>query len=319
MLMCLLSLTSSIDNVVKKISYSNSNKNAKKQNKTPTLSIKDVVDGNHTKKDIINSIRVLSPIFDNLKNVQNYFNHFNYQNKRVLVAFDINKKGSKNWCIFETLKILFNYIKSNPAYPLYEQINPDYHKIFFDVDVKHPEDIINFNFNVYKQKIENELNTILNNKLRFVWLNSTGITLSKKKKISYHLIIPNVSCSNYQNEQLMNYLNTKLGTKYLDYVYKDSQCFRMWNCSKFSENRPLKNLNKGTFNDTLINIYRENVEKINPKIQLKEEPKSVKSNVYSKDWISVPNNEYLMANFEPSKYQINVYSRSHCGTSLACL
>jgi hypothetical protein len=231
-----------------------------------------------------------------------------------LVAFDIRNSFTKNYCFFETIQQLYKFIRNNKNFPLYEHIDEINHKLFFDVDIKDKKLIKSFNFVKYKNELEQELKNILNNKnLKFCWLNS-----SCPEKISYHLIVPNVSCSNHQNQQIKNYLNNKLNCYYLDNVYKTNQLFRMWNCSKFGQNRPLRIIdNQFNFKDTLINIYSNNIEKINPKIILENEPIKFNSNT-AKEWIQIPNNEYLINNFQPSKYQTNVYVRSCCSSSLAC-
>jgi hypothetical protein len=232
----------------------------------------------------------------------------------VLVAFDVHKDGAKNWCFFNERKDLFNFINVNYCCPLYEQINPIEHKLYFDVDLEEDEDVFDtFDFENYKQQLEAELLTILNNNLIFVWLNS-----SSPKKHSYHLIV-NGLCSNSQNKQIKNYLNKKLGNMFLDEVYSQTRCLRMWNCSKLGQNRPLKIIGKHKFNETLVNLYDENIELINPNIVLKEaEPVKLKVKYSNNEWVPVPDNKYLLDNFTPSKYQVNVYVRNVHGFSLAC-
>jgi hypothetical protein len=234
----------------------------------------------------------------------------------VLVAFDVNIDGAKKYCLFESRQQLKKFIINNKNAPMYEHLNNDLHKLFFDIDIKDKELIKTFNFNIYKQNLEHEINTVLNNKnLKFCWLNSSCST-----KVSYHLIV-NVSCSHYQNNQIKNYLNNRLGYSHLDFVYKDKQMFRMWNCSKFGQYRPLVIIGKHCFNDTLVNLYGDNnIEPINPKIKLeqKQEYQEYQHKLSQKDWITVPYNSYLLNNFIPSKYQINVYVRKNPNTSLPC-
>jgi hypothetical protein len=227
----------------------------------------------------------------------------------ILTAFDVHKDGAKNWCFFQKCKVLYNFVCSNKNFPLYEQIEPNKHKLYFDVDLENDNTYFNsFCFNEYKEKIENELINILNNNLKFVWLKSCSF-----EKHSYHLIV-NVSCNNYQNEQIMHYLNEKLGVKCLDNVYSKKRCFRLWNCSKFGQNRPLKIIGKHNFRETLINLYNETIDPINPNIVLKEKLVSTKYNFNYNDWIPVPNNDYLKNNFVQSKYQVNVYVRKNNDT-----
>jgi hypothetical protein len=95
----------------------------------------------------------------------------------------------------------------------------------FDLDLEKGEDCFEtFNFIKYKKEIEKILINILDNKLKFVWLNSSTNT-----KYSYHLIL-NVGCNNNQNKQIKNYLNETMGTDYLDDVYTSNRCLRMGGC-----------------------------------------------------------------------------------------
>jgi hypothetical protein len=309
MLMCLPTLTSSIDKLTKNINLNNINNinkpkkiNKNKTNKNiktfqTTQSIQDVCGGNKIFYKLDDALTILPKL----------------KGTPVLVAFDVHEDGAKNWCFFNERIELLNFIKSNPCCSLYEQINPAQHKLYFDIDLEEGEvGFDTFVFKNYKLQLEKELNNILNNKLSFVWLNS-----SNHAKHSYHLVVP-VSCSNSQNNQIKNYLNEKLGTYYLDDVYSEKRCFRFWGCSKLGQKRSLKIIGKHSFNDTLVNLYGENVKQINSKIELKDETKKVKSNVNSNDWIPVPENKYLNDNFEPSKYQKNVYVRIHRGSTLPC-
>jgi hypothetical protein len=312
LLMCLPTLTSSIDKVAKKLdSVSNKIKKQNKNIKTtknPTLSIDDVKNG--FKPDY------LTPVFTNLKEAKKYFNYFNKDASNVLVAFDvkINNKIVKNWFVSDTIKELYKFILQNPNAPLYEQINTNKHKLFFDVDInKGDKEFDTFNFPQYKQQIEKELRNALFNKLNFVWLNS-----SSEIKHSYHLIVSNISCNIKQNQQIKNYLNKQLKSHFLDNVYGTNQCLRLWGCSKYGQNRPLRLISpKCSFCDTLVNIYpNDQVVLINAKIPFEEELSNQTqfSNIIA---ANVPNNAYLMDNFKQSK-KSNVYNRKFKNMSLPC-
>jgi hypothetical protein len=313
MLLLLICLSSSLVNLTSSIDKVAKNKKTNKTIKNPTKSIKDLI-FNEFKDGYI------TPTFETLKEAKNYFNYFNKNKCGVLVAFDVSKhdKIVKNWFIVDTLKELYNFILQNPNCPLYEQINTDKHKLFFDVDVKKGDNKFNnFNFPEYKSKIENELNNILNNKnLNFVWLNSTCSYIH-----SYHLIVNNVFCNIKENLQIKDYLNKQLKSSFLDNVYKSQQCFRLWNCSKFGEKRPLKLMTPNCcFNDTLVNIYSsDKVEKISTKIPLCIDCNTQKQT--NESYIidsNVPFNNYLMKNFKQSKYKNNVYVRKCPNISLPC-
>jgi hypothetical protein len=317
LLMCLsdsfTNLTSSLDNVVK--NYKKLNK-TKKQNKN----IKTTKNNTLTIEDVKKGFKpgYLTPTFDNIKDAKNFFNYFNKDNCNVLISFDIKKQNEKivkNWFVADTQKELYNYIVQNPNVPLYEQINVEDHKLFFDVDInKGEKGFDNFSFIDYKKQIENELtNVLLNEKLNFVWLNS-----SSYEKHSYHLIVNGVSCNQSQNCQIKDYLNNKIGSLCLDDVYSKNRCFRMWGCSKFGENRPLKKIGKHSFRETLVNFYgNEKVEKISAKISLLEENPINQTN-FCNPIGNVPFNNFLMKNFVRSKYQKNVYVRKYKNISLPC-
>jgi hypothetical protein len=326
MLMCLSSLTFSIDKLVKTNQTSIKIKKQKIKPKTINhfnLPI-DLIEQKQIKniKTPIQSIRDVvteNLIFNKLEDVKKYqlklFNQNKHNPEMVLVSFDVNLKYSKNWCLFSTRQDLYNFIKQNKNYPLYEQINTEYHKLFFDIDINKGDKGFNeFNFYNYKEQIEKELhNVLLNDKLNFVWLDS-----SSDIKHSFHLIVKNIVCNIYQNQQIKDYLNKQLKSYFLDEVYSKKRCFRMWNCSKFGENRPLKPIGKTSFCSTLVNIYgKENVEKINTKIDLKKE-KVEQNFLNNTDWISIPNNEYLRNNFVQNKYKSSVYNRKHKNISLPC-
>jgi hypothetical protein len=302
-LMCLSNLTSSIGEVVKKINQNKKQNKNIKIIKNPTLSIKEVVVGNH--------------IFNKLENAKKYqlqlFNQYGLQlvSDMIFVSFDVNEKYSKNWCFFLTRKDLYNYINKYRNCPLYEQINVAKHKLFFDIDInKGDEGFDTFNFNKYKECLEKELKNILNNKLDFIWLDS-----SSSIKHSYHLIVKNIACTIYQNEQIYKELNKRLRTNYLDYVYKSAQCLRLWGCSKYGQERPLKILNKGiSFRDTLVNIYNGDiVEDICSNIHLEKDKVSnqIKSS-YVVDNVSIPSNKYLNDNFIKSNQESVFYRENVC-------
>jgi hypothetical protein len=305
LLMCLTNLTSSIGGVVKKIN--------KKQNKKnhPTKPIQDVI-YNEFKKGFI------TPIFNTLESSKKYYNYFNKNNANVLVSFDVkyNDKVVKNWFVADSLKELYNFIRKNPNYPLYEQISTDKHKLFFDVDInKGDEGFGSFNFPQYKTKLEKELKSALNNKkLNFIWLDSTN----KNIKYSYHLIINNIYCNIDENRQLKDHLNALLNNKYLDNVYSKNRCFRLWSCSKFGEKRPLKIIDKNCcFRDTLVNIYKgDKVVKIDAKVSLQEELSY--QTKFSNIGGNVPFNDYLMKNFIQNKRKPSVFNRKKKNSSLPC-
>jgi hypothetical protein len=312
----LIILTSSIDKVVKKLSIpithnktKNINKNQK--TKTPTISIKDVIYNNFKEGYV-------TPTFETLKEAKNYFNYFNKDNCTVFVSYDVKKNDKivKNWFVADTRIELYNFIRNNPNVPFYEQINVDKHKLFFDIDVKKGDNnFYSFNFIEYKECLEKELANVLNNKLNFVWLNS-----SSSEKHSYHLIVNNVSCNINENQQIKDYLNKQLKTFYLDNVYKSNQCLRLLGCSKYGQKRPLKLISKKcSFDDTLVNIYYgDKVENISAKIPLQEQvlyQTKFSNNIGA---VNVPHNAYLMNNFVYNKYKSNVYSRKYPNTSLPC-
>jgi hypothetical protein len=307
-LMCLSNLISSIEKVVNQ-NIKHKNKKQIINTKNTTFSIKEVIN-NDFKKGF------LTPIFTNLKEAKNFFNYFNKDGDNVLVSFDvkINEKIVKNWFVADNRKELFNFIKVNKNAPLYEQINTKRHKLFFDVDInKGDEGFNNFNYIEYKGKLEKELTNVLNNKLNFVWLNSS---CSYKK--SYHLIINNVYCNINENQQIKNYLNKQLKSSFLDEVYSKNRCFRICNCSKYGEKRTLKLVNKNcSFNDTLVNIYSDDkVDKINAKIPL--EQKLFNQTNFSNINVNVPQNVYLINNFVQNKNKPCVFNRKFKGASLPC-
>jgi hypothetical protein len=302
----IFSLTSSIDKVTKNISLDNNkkqNKNKKTyKTKNPTLSMRDVIYNDF--KD-----GYVTPTFDNLKTAKNYFNNFNYNNTdSVIVSFDVNEDGAKNWFVADNRKDLYNFIKQNKNCPLYEQININKHKLYFDVDInKDDKGFKTFNFQDYKNKIEKELKNILYNKqFNFVWLNS-----SSQIKHSYHLIVSNLYCTNYQNNKIKDYLNEKFSSNYLDDIYTKNRCFRMWGCSKLGEIRSLKTMSKNTFCDTLVNVYsNDKVEMIFPSFfKLDEELTNIKSQSRTSfnNIVDIPENEYLENNF--IEYKGNIYKR----------
>jgi hypothetical protein len=154
---------------------------------------------------------------------------------------------------------------------------------------------------------------LLNKNFSFVWLDS-----SNEIKKSYHLIVKNIVCNINENEQIKNHLNNKLNSSFLDNVYTKNRCFRMWNCSKFGENRPLKLINsKHFFNDTLVNIYpNEKVGLMCANIELEKQKQPNQS--FFRNVVNVPFNAYLYNNFKQNKKNPSTFNRKNKNTSLPC-
>ena len=158
-----------------------------------------------------------------------------------IIACDINNKGSKKFCAFQSIKLFEIFYKKEQIKNYYEVIcTNNKSKLYIDLDIH----------NVTSHDSKNILKNFLSELESFCLIHSDVIpeciiseSHSEEKK-SYHIACNNICLINQKqrflfSEEFSKFLSDDLKEYFDCSVYSKNRCFRLLESSKFGQNRPL--------------------------------------------------------------------------------